>query len=195
MIGPLRWPFPFIPFLNKQNEDLLSSPIPLIACVSESGKLSSSDLYSEWTGDAEGTSTMHFNLDNNKRVGELKVDLRLTTKQKGVYQKLKDTRLLIQDEYPHDYMLKDLYDDKKKNLVKHLGQFVNILKEVVRSIYFKDLELSLYDPSRPEDFNKIKQNCIANSEYDKKSMEVLLSSQSFQMYLDKHASTAPPKDQ
>jgi hypothetical protein len=92
-------------------------------------------------------------------------------------------------------MLKDLYDDKRKSLVKYLGQFVNILKDAIRSIYFKDLDLSLYDPQAPDDFRKIKENCIAKSEYDREDMDVLLSSQSFQMYLDKNISSTMAKNE
>ena len=64
VISPLQWPFPFVPFVNKQNEDVLASPIPLIACTCESEQL-----FDSWVEAHTDSSILFVNLDRNCKTG------------------------------------------------------------------------------------------------------------------------------
>ena len=135
---------------------------------------------------------MHFQLDLNKRKGQLKVDLKELTAGQGVYKKLKETRQKIQGEYPADYLLKNLYEPKHRALVKHLGVFVDHIRDVIKSIYFTGHEAPDLAHTTSGDFSSIKSRGLETTSYDRESMEVLLSSQAFQMYLEKTFTSPPP---
>ena len=59
--APLRWPFPFVPFICKANEELLSSPIPIFGTMLDSQEVTlangnpNSQFYSLWTKEAEAS--------------------------------------------------------------------------------------------------------------------------------------------
>lgn len=183
----MRWPFPFIPFLNKDNEELLSSPIPLIACVLEHSKSANSDLNFFSTDGSSDNNIVHYHLDLNKKRGVPKVDLREMAAKagNGVYKRLKEIRTLIKDEYPTDFLLKNLYEPKHRALVKYLGMFVDEIKSFIKSIYFKDERLAPLIKSVSGRYTAVRQSAIENADYDEQSMDILLSSQMFQMHLEK----------
>lgn len=185
VISPLRWPFPFIPFLNKDNQELLASPIPLIACVLEHAKASSPDLNFFSNDPPQDDSAVHFHLDLDKRRGIVKVDLKEMTAESGIYKRLKEARQKIKKEYPHDFLLKNLYEPKHRQLLKHLGVFVDEIKALIASIYFKSEELKGLTKSESGTYSGVKSTLLNNTDYDKNSMDILLSSQAFQMYLEK----------
>src|SRR3990167_10937643 len=95
---PLKWHYPFIPFINEKNEDVIHSPIPILGCVHEKAKFDdktgnpSSEFFSNWTKDSNLSSVMHFDLLKNLKFGKPRADLKGFLAEKPYYKELKNLR-------------------------------------------------------------------------------------------------------
>lgn len=193
--APLRWPFPFVPFINKANEELLSSPIPIIGTMLDSQEISQvsgspiSQFYSLWTKEAETASTLHFQLDKNKSFGKCRVELRQFLANTGYYRTLKDLRRGILENIGEDFMLKNLYLPRHKQLIRLLGQFVDVVRDIIHDVYLRDLDFSLLIADSPQTYAAVKTKIVAGSQYDKQAHAALLDSQAFQLFME---SNLPP---
>ena len=195
ILSPLRWAFPYIPFLNKSNQDLLSSPVPIMACIHEvpsaenPKSLPPQELLVPWSLEVTTcVKTIHFSLDYNISYGNPKIDMKTLLKDSVFEKRLKETRKVIMKEISDDFCLRNLYSSKNKVLVKSLGQFINILKELFNDLFFKDADFSLIDTENPTNFNALKERIIQRSVFDKKMHEIVISSQAYQLFLERQVS-------
>lgn len=197
--APLRWPFPFVPFICKANEELLSSPIPIFGTMLDSQEVTlangnpNSQFYSLWTKEAEASPTVHFQLDKNKSFGRCRVELKQFLTSTGYYKTLKELRKLILENIGEDFMLKNLYLPRYKVLIRLLGQFVDVVRDIVHDIYLKDLDFSLLIDDSPQTYAKVKEKILACSQYNRQAHAALLDSQAFQLFMESNLPPVSPK--
>lgn len=183
VIHPLQWPFPFVPFVNKQNEDVLASPIPIIACTCEN-----EDLFNLWIEHHSDSSILFVNLDRNSKTGSTRFDMRRAIGQLPHYKQIKDIRNSIKDVYPSEYYLKHLYNHKL--FVRRLCSLVDAFRHLLDRCLFVHLDARLAVADVVEDFAAVKAAIIGSSEFDKDQVRILTESQSFQMHLERQHNLA-----
>lgn len=198
---PLRWQYPFIPFINEKNEDVIHSPIPILGCVHEKAKFDektgnpSSEFFSNWTKDSNLSSVMHFDLLKNLKFGKQKVDLKQFLSDKPYYKELKNLRTQISQAHQADYILRHIYEPKHSEFVKLLGQYVDILRCIIHDVYLADLPKDFrQEVSQSKDvqfdFSRTKTQLLAQSSFNKAQHAALLESQAFQLHLERLASVS-----
>lgn len=200
VMHPLKWHYPFIPFINEKNEDVIHSPIPILGCVHEKAKFDektgnpSSEFFSNWTRDSNLSTVMHFDLLKNLKFGKQKVDLKQFLSEKAYYKELKSLRTQIAQSHQADYILRHIYEPKHGAFVKLLSEYVDILRKIVHDIYLEHLpaDLGVSVPVSKDsqfDFSGVKEHVLARTGFDKTQHADLLSSQAFQMHLERLAAT------
>lgn len=189
--APLRWPFPFVPFITEANQEILQSPVPIIGTLFERKEVNAmngdkvSHFYSMWNKETENsTASIHFNIDTNLHFGKCKADLKTFLGKTNYMKEMKDVRAEILKKIGEDFMLKNLYMPRYKELIKLLRQFIEIFKRIVHEIYFENLDFTLIDRSDLECFGKIRENILKESKFPIESHRALLESQAFQLFLE-----------
>lgn len=199
IISPLKWHYPFIPFLNEKNEELLASPVPLLACVHEmkamNGEINQNagkdyEFYKMWTKENNQASIMHFNLDKNLRFGKLKVDLKKFLEGHNYYQQIKSARKRIEMTFASDYGLKTMYLPKHKGTVREVASMIKILQDIIQKIYFDNFDMNLLkSQTKQPSFDEICKQILDKSTFNKENHSLLLKSQAFQFFIDSNSNS------
>ena len=190
-IAPLKWRFPFVPFINDKNEELMHSPIPLLACCIDTptmnqstGRVESKYL-NHRTKESEGGPIIHVNLDKNEMYGKPKVDFKKLAEEKLYLKRIKECRMKIIEILNEKVVLREVWGEEIREGRERCRVFMDTIKELMEDIFVKALDRKKLEEGKRHnnDFKETIELELKSHKNDP-AIAVLLSSQAYQYFLE-----------
>ena len=188
LISPLVWPYPVIPVLKREMEDLVSSPVPLICSVEEPV----ANFREKWEKRKHlSPHSVHIQLETGQTIGQPPINFKeaiVYRYSSNIYYQCSEAI----DRIARGGIVASVSFEQKNEAIEDLNdiqgqarlELVNLLREVIKSIYISPLDLDfLYKDSSLNHQETIKR-AKARSLYSKIATDHFLNGQLYLYFLE-----------